>query len=213
MGTLPRHPLLVVLACAAALVPASCSSSSSGSGGGGGSGPSSAGVTPSGASSGNVPASGTADAGELFPVYTNTTVGYSIRYPGGWRIHEDSPQTVRIARFGDAISIVVREREVAPSYQGYQKQLEALLAKHDTKLLSKIDQPATQFAVGKDKVTKAVIEQERPSEPGSAPTDTLVTYRYLFWKDGKLVQISMTSVKGVDNGPAWDLIASSFRWQ
>jgi hypothetical protein len=123
------------------------------------------------------------------------------------------PDTVRVARFGDAIAIVVRERSAAPFYKGYQQQLEALLAKHNTKLLSKIDQPATQFAVGKDKVTKAVIEQERPSGPGNAPTDTLVTYRYLFWKDGKLVQISMSSVKGVDNGPAWDLIASSFRWQ
>jgi hypothetical protein len=211
MGSLRGHPL-VVLACAATLVLSACNGSSSG--GGGGSGPSSVGVTPNGGgSSGYVPASGTADTGELFPVYTNTSVGYSIRYPGGWRIHEDSPDTVRVARFGDAIAIVVRERSAAPFYKGYQQQLEALLAKHNTKLLSKIDQPATQFAVGKDKVTKAVIEQERPSGPGNAPTDTLVTYRYLFWKDGKLVQISMSSVKGVDNGPAWDLIASSFRWQ
>jgi hypothetical protein len=205
MGSLRGHPLLVVLACAVALVLSACNGSSSG--GGGGSGPSSAGVTPNGGSSGYVPASGTADTGELFPVYTNTSVGYSIRYPGGWRIHEDSPDTVRVARFGDAIAIVVRERSAAPFYKGYQQQLEALLAKHNTKLL------ATQFAVGKDKVTKVVIEQERPSGPGNAPTDTLVTYRYLFWKDGKLVQISMSSVKGVDNGPAWDLIASSFRWQ
>jgi len=136
-----------------------------------------------------------------------------VRYPGGWRIHQDSPNTVRIARFGDAITIIVRPRKTAPYYKGYQQQLEAMLAKHDTKLLSKIDQPASQFTVGKDKVTKAVIEQERPSGPGNAPTDTLVTYRYLFWKDGKLVQLSMSSVKGVDNGPAWDLIASSFRWQ
>lgn len=208
MGTLRRHPLLRLLACAAALVVSACSSSSSNSG----SGPSSANVTPSSSSTGYVPASGTADTGELFPVYTNKTVGYSMRYPGGWKIHEDGANTVRIARFGDAIAIVVRERKTAPYYKGYQQQLEALLAKHDTKLLSKIDQPATQFTVGKDKVTKAVIEQERPTGPGNAPTDTLVTYRYLFWKDGKLVQVSMSSVKGVDNGPAWDLIASSFRW-
>jgi len=210
MGSLRRHPLLVLLACAGALALSACSSSS---GGGGASGSGTAGVTPNGSSTGYTPASGTADTGELFPVYTNKSVGYSMRYPGGWRIHEDSGNTVRIARFGDAIAIVVRERKAAPFYKGYQKQLEALLAKHDTKLLSKIDEPASQFAVGKDKVTKAVIEQERPTGPGNAPTDTVVTYRYLFWKDGKLVQISMSSVKGVDNGPAWDLIASSFRWQ
>jgi hypothetical protein len=210
MGPLRRHPLLVMLACAGGLLLSACSSSSNG---GGGSGPGSVGVTPNGASTGYTPASGTADTGELFPVYTNKSVGYSMRYPGGWRIHEDSGNTVRIARFGNAIAIVVRERTAAPFYKGYQQQLEALLAKHDTKLLSKIDQPASQFTVGKDKVTKAVIEQVRPTGPGDAPKDTLVTYRYLFWKDGKLVQISMSSVKGIDNGPAWDLIASSFHWQ
>jgi len=208
MGSLRRNPGLVLLACVAALGLSACSSSSSNGASGGTNNP-----TPGGSSTGYTPASGTADTGELFPVYTNKSVGYSMRYPGGWRIHEDSGNTVRIARFGDAISIVVRERANAPYYKGYQKQLEALLAKHDNKLLSKIDQPASQFTVGKDKITKAVIEQQRPSGPGNAPVDTLITYRYLFWKAGKLVQISMSSVKGVDNGPAWDLMASSFKWQ
>jgi hypothetical protein len=207
MGSLRRHPLVVLLACAAALLLSACSSSSSNSG----SGPNSLNATPGGSSTGFTPASGTSDTGELFPVYTNKEVGYSMRYPGGWRIKEDGT-TVRIARFGDAISVVIRPRKAAPYYKGYQKQLEALLAKHDDKLLAKIDQPASQFAVGKDKIVKAVIEQKRPTGPGNAPEDTVVTYRYLFWKDGKLVQVSMSSVKGVDNGPAWDLIASSFKW-
>jgi hypothetical protein len=209
MGSPRRHPLAVLFACAAVLALSACSSGSSN----GASGPGTGSVTPNSSSTGYTPASGTSDTGELFPVYTNKAVGYSMRYPGGWRIHEDSGNTVRIARFGDAISIVVRERNAAPFYKGYQKQLEALLTKHDDQLLSKIDQPAGEFAVGKDKITKAVIEQKRPSGPGNAPIDTLITYRYLFWKDGKLVQISMSSVKGIDNGPAWDLIASSFKWQ
>ena len=58
----------------------------------------------------------------------------------------------------------------------------------------------------------AVIEQKRPSGPGDAPLDTLVVYRYLFWKAGKMLQISMSSVKGVDNADAWDLIANSVKW-
>ena len=208
MGSPGRHPLVILVACAGALALPACSSSANGT-----SAPGSANVTPHSSSTVYTPASGTSDPGELFPVYTNQTVGYSIRYPGGWRIHGESGSTVRIARDGASISIIVRERSAAPSYKSYQKQLEALLAKHDNKLLSRIDQPASQFAVGKDEGIKAVIEQERPSGPGNAPTDTLITYRYLFWKDGKLVLISMSSVKGVDNGPAWDLIARSFKWQ
>ncbi|HEY0389283.1 MAG TPA: hypothetical protein VGC71_12650 [Gaiellales bacterium] len=207
MGFPVRHTVLLPALLAVLVLPA-CSGSSSG---GGASGPAGTSSAPPG-STGFTPASGTADTGELFPVYTNKEAGYSLRVPGGWRVKQGKGVDVRIGRFGDAIAIVVRERKAAPFYKGYQKQLEALLAKHDDKLLASIVQPASQFAVGKDKITKAVIEQKRPTGPGDAPVDTVITYRYLFWKDGKLVQISMSSVKGVDNGPAWDLIASSFKW-
>lgn len=190
---------------AVALAVAGCSSSSAGS-----SGPSSVGTAPSG-SSGYVPATGTSDTGELFPVYTNTEAGYSFVYPGGWHVSEKGTD-VRIARFGNSITAVVRPRDTAPYYKGYQTQLETLLAKHDQKLLSKIDQPAAIVKLGKDKVTKAVIEQVRPTGAPPAPSETVVTYRYLYWKNGKLVTLSLSSVKGIDNAAAFDLIAGSFKW-
>jgi hypothetical protein len=158
------------------------------------------------------PASGTTESGVLFPVYTNTTAGYSFDYPGGWRVIEKG-SGVRIARFGDAVTVVVRPRPQAPSSKDYQKQLEAMLQRHDDKLISKIVRPASEITVGKDKVTRAVIEQVRPTGPAAnAPKDTLVVNRYLFWKDGKLLLLSMSSVKGVDNNDAWNLMANSFRW-
>ena len=120
---------------------------------------------------------------------------------------------MRIARFGNAVNAVIRPRPQAPFYKGYQKQLETMLKQHDDKIISKIVQPARQITVGKDKVTMAVIEQERPTGPGAdAPTDTLVVNRYLFWKDGKLLLLSMSSVKGIDNNDAWNLMANSFKW-
>ena len=132
------------------------------------------------------PASGTTQSGVLFPVYTNKTAGYSFEYPGGWRVAEKG-SGVRIARFGDAVTVVVRPRQQAPSSKGYQKQLEAMLQQHDDKIISKIVRPASVITVGKDKVTMAVIEQVRPTGPGAdAPKDTLVVNRYLFWNDGKL---------------------------
>jgi hypothetical protein len=108
---------------------------------------------------------------------------------------------------------VVRPRQQPPSSKDYQKQLEAMLQQHDDKLISKIVRPAGEITVGKDKVTMAVIEQVRPTGPGAnAPKDTLVVNRYLFWKDGKLLLLSMSSVKGVDNNDAWNLMANSFKW-
>ena len=99
------------------------------------------------------------------------------------------------------------------SSKGYQKQLEAMLQQHDDKIISKIVRPASVITVGKDKVTMAVIEQVRPTGPGAdAPKDTLVVNRYLFWNDGKLLLLSMSSVKGVDNNDAWNLMANSFKW-
>jgi hypothetical protein len=208
MGSPRRHPLLAVALAAGALALAGCSSSSSSTSG---SAPASTTTTAGGSSAGYVPATGTADTGELFPTYTNRQAGYSLVYPGGWRVSEKGTD-VRIARFGNSITVVVRPRTTLPSPKGYQAQLEALLAKHDPKLLSRIDQPAGLFAVGKDKATKAVIEQVRPTGAPPAPDETLVTYRYLFWKNGQLALLSLSSVKGIDNGAAFDLIAGSFRW-
>jgi hypothetical protein len=206
MGTTGSKSLLCMAALVVGLVLSGCSSSSSG-----GSGSSAADGNPS-PSSTFIPASGTASTGVLFPVYTNKTAGYSFEYPGGWRIAEKG-SAVRIARFGDAITVVIRPRPHAPFYKGYQKQLEAMLKQHDDKIISKIDQPASEIKVGKDKVTMAVIEQVRPTGPGTdAPKDTLVVNRYLFWKDGKLLLLSMSSVKGVDNNDAWNLMANSFKW-
>ena len=208
MGTTGSKSLLCTAAVVVGLLLSGCSSSSSGGGSTSGSGPD-AGVTPS---STFVPASGTASTGVLFPVYTNKDAGYSFEYPGGWRIAEKGSE-VRIARFGNAVTAVIRPRPHAPFYKGYQKQLETMLKQHDDKIISKIDQPAKEITVGKDKVTMAVIEQVRPTGPGTdAPKDTLVVNRYLFWKDGKLMLLSMSSVKGVDNNDAWNLMANSFKW-
>lgn len=208
MGTTDPKSLLCTVALVAGLLLSGCSSSSSGGGSTSGSGPD-AGANPS---SPFTPASGTAPTGVLFPVYTNKDAGYSFEYPGGWRIAEKGSE-VRIARFGNAVTAVIRPRPQAPFYKGYQKQLETMLKQHDDKIISKIDQPARAITVGKDKVTMAVIEQVRPTGPGAdAPKDTLVVNRYLFWKNGKLMLLSMSSVKGVDNNDAWNLMANSFKW-
>jgi hypothetical protein len=208
VGTTGPKSLLCAVALVAGLLLSGCSSSSSGGGSTAGSGPD-AGANPS---STFTPASGTSPTGVLFPVYTNKDAGYSFEYPGGWRIAEKGSE-VRIARFGNAVTAVVRPRPQAPFYKGYQKQLETMLKQHDDKIISKIDQPARAITVGKDKVTMAVIEQVRPTGPGAdAPKDTLVVNRYLFWKNGKLMLLSMSSVKGVDNNDAWNLMANSFKW-
>ena len=208
MGTTGSRSLLYAAAVVAGLVLSGCSSSTSGAASTSASGPSGSGSSVSTFT----PASGTAPTGVLFPVYTNKDAGYSFEYPGGWRIAEKGSE-VRIARFGNAVTAVIRPRPKAPFYKGYQKQLEAMLKQHDDKIISKIVQPASEIKVGKDKVTMAVIEQVRPTGPGAdSPKDTLVVNRYLFWKDGKLLLLSMSSVKGVNNNDAWNLMANSFKW-
>jgi hypothetical protein len=166
-----------------------------------------------GSSSGYVPASGTDATGILFPTYTSKSAGYSFVYPGGWRITEKPPASVRISRFGNAITAVVTARPSVPFFKGYQKTLSDKLKdpKNDTKVISAIDQPASEVKIGKQKAVRIVIEQVRPTGP-TTPDDTLVVVRYLFWKDGKLLTLSMSSVKGINNIAAYDLIASSFRW-
>jgi len=204
MGSLRRY-LLLSAALAASLALAGCGTS----------GGSSSGAAPTGgASSGTyVPASGTDQTGILFPRYTNKAAGYSFVYPGGWRIAEKAPAGVRISRFGDAITAAVTARKTVPFYKGYQTTLEKQLAdpKNTKKRLFKIDQKASEVKVGKFKAVRAVIEQVRPTGT-TTPDETIVVVRYLFWKSGKLLTISMSSVKGIDNAAAYDLIATSLRW-
>jgi hypothetical protein len=166
-----------------------------------------------GSSTGYVPASGTDASGILFPTYTSKSAGYSFVYPGGWRVVEKPPASVRISRFGNAITAVVTARPSVPFYKGYQKTLDDKLKDptNDKKQLSAVDEPAREVKIGKQKAVRVVIEQVRPTGPGT-PDDTLVVVRYLFWKDGKLLTLSMSSVKGINNIAAYDLIASSFRW-
>jgi hypothetical protein len=204
MGT-PRRHLMLLAAAAASLILAGCGTGGAGSDG------SSPQTTP--ASTPYIPASGTDATGILFPVYTNKSAGYSFIYPGGWRIAEKPPAGVRISRFGNAITAVVTARSSVPFYKGYQKTLESKLKdpKNDEKQLSAIDIPASQVKIGKQKAVRVVIEQVRPTGT-TTPDETVVVVRYLFWKSGKLLTLSMSSVKGINNTAAYDLIASKFHW-
>src|SRR6266516_2628360 len=99
MGT-PRRHLMLAAALVASVALNGCGTSGASSDGsaprGGG-----------GSSTGYVPASGTDATGILFPPYTSKSAGYSFVYPGGWRVVEKPPASVRISRFGNAITAVV----------------------------------------------------------------------------------------------------------
>ncbi len=196
---------MLLAAAAASLALAGCGTGGASSGG----------STPqtTAASTPYIPASGTDQTGILFPVYTNKSAGYSFIYPGGWRIAEKPPAGVRISRFGNAITAVVTARSSVPFFKGYQKTLEAKLKdpKNDPKQLSAIDQPAKEVKIGKQKAVRVVVEQVRPTGT-TTPDETIVVVRYLFWKSGKLLTLSMSSVKGINNTAAYDLIASKFHW-
>jgi len=157
-----------------------------------------------------VPASGTAKNGALFLTYTSRRGGYSISYPGGWRVTKQGTG-VRIGRFGNTIVATVVKRKARPYYKGYQRTLEAQLAKHHPRLISAIVQPAAQLRVGDQPVTTAVIAQQRPATQ-SAPAETVITQRFLYWARNRLLILSCSSPKGIDNSAAYDLIGTLVAW-
>jgi hypothetical protein len=158
-----------------------------------------------------VPASGTAKSGALFLTYASASGGYSVSYPGGWRIVKQGTG-VRISRFGNTIVATMVKRKAKPYYKGYQRTLRAQLAKNHPRLISAIVQPAAQLRVGDQPVTTAVIAQRRPATQGS-PGQTVVTHRYLYWSKGRLLILSCSSPKGTDNSAAYDLIGTSVAWK
>src|SRR4029079_17398286 len=103
---------------------------------------------------------GTAKNGALFLTYTSRRGGYSISYPGGWRVTKQGTG-VRIGRFGNTIVATVVKRKARPYYKGYQRTLEAQLAKHHPRLISAIVQPAAPTRGRGQAVTTAVSAQAR----------------------------------------------------
>ncbi len=192
-------------------VAAGCSGSAAGSGASGAATPSGSqtavsGPVPSTGTSTFIPASGTDKSGLLFPTY-HSAAGYRLIYPGGWNVsHKGS--SVRIAKFGNAISVAVRPAKVAPKLKGITAALKKQKAKGG---LLAVTSPARTVRLGSGPAVRVVFTQARAAS-STSDAATLVVYRYIMFHKGKVVVLSMLGPEQFDNRLVYRLIAQDFAW-
>ena len=211
MGHHLGTPFRIVAPLLLLAVAAGCSGSAVASGASGASSPSrsqpaGSGPAPSTGPSRFVPASGTDKSGLLFPTYRSPE-GYRMIYPGGWHVSRKG-STVRIAKFGNAISVAVRPAKVAPKLKGIKAALKKQKAKGG---LLAVTSPARTVKLGSGPAVRVVFTQARAAS-STSDAATLVVYRYIMYHKGKVVVLSMLGPEQFDNRVVYRLIAQDFAW-
>jgi hypothetical protein len=200
-----RLPALLV-AVVALVAATACSGSASSSSGG--SGLSASRPASSGGTTGTyVPAAGTDKSGAVFQTYTNHKLGYRLLYPGGWNVTKKDG-IVRIAKLGNAIVIATRTSKSAPKVKPVRA---ALIDQQKKKTVLDIESRPTSTKLHGNPAIKMVFTKDKPATDDS-PEDTLRVYRYLVFRNGHIVILSLQTPTSRDNAQAYDLIANSLSW-
>jgi hypothetical protein len=145
---------------------------------------------------------------QVFVEY-RSSLCFSIKVPEGWARHE----TYDSAGFSDkynTIALVVAQRMEAATVTSVKEQ--------EVGELERTGRAVRVRAVTAAKLpsgSAVVISYSSNSEPNPVTEKAIrqENDRYLFWKSGKQVTLTLSAPFGADNADQWGLIAKSFRWQ
>ncbi len=135
--------------------------------------------------------------------------GFSLKVPEGWA-RKDLPNGAVFTDKYDGVFVTESAAAAAPDKNSAT-----------TTLVLQIEANARAVAITRiDEVKlpagRAVrISYGSNSDPNPVTNKAirLENDRYYFWKDGKLVGLSLSAPAGADNVDQWTLMANSFRWQ
>ena len=156
-----------------------------------------------------VNAAGDIPDNQVFVDYRPPTGGYSVTVPEGWSRQDDGGAVT----FTDKLNRIRVETVGAPSAPTV-----ASVTQTD---LPPIRAAAQRFEAGTVKtVTRraglAVLATSRADAPPDPVTGKVVhddVERYVFWKDGKAVVLTLSGPMGADNVDPWRIVTDSFTWR
>ncbi|MDQ1512016.1 MAG: hypothetical protein QOG50_3860 [Actinomycetota bacterium] len=145
---------------------------------------------------------------QVFVVYSPASGGYSIRYPQGWP-QRVSGRTSTFSQNFNRIEITTTKSSTRPT--------EASVRTSDVPKLRAL---AGFKLVKIDSVKRAAGDAIRIAYAAASTTDpvtgkrvALDVERYLFWHNGTLVSITLSSPKGSDNVDPWKTVTDSLVWK
>jgi hypothetical protein len=145
---------------------------------------------------------------QVFVVYSPASGGYSIRYPQGWP-QRVSGRTSTFSQNFNRIEITTTKSSTRPTE-----------ASARTSDVPKLRALAGFKLVKIDSVKRAAGDAIRIAYAAASTTDpvtgkrvALDVERYLFWHNGTLVSITLSSPKGSDNVDPWKTVTDSLAWK
>uniref|UniRef100_UPI003703AF10 hypothetical protein n=1 Tax=Bradyrhizobium guangxiense TaxID=1325115 RepID=UPI003703AF10 len=136
-------------------------------------------------------------------------LGFTIKVPEGWARRQASDGATFSDKY-NTIELMVAQRAESIDVSGV-KQKEVIDLERTGKAVRISSIKPTSLPSGSAIVVAYGSNSE--SNPVTNKAIRLENERYFFWKDGKLVTLTLSAPFGADNADQWLLVAKSFRWR
>jgi len=145
---------------------------------------------------------------QVFVPYTPATGGYSMSYPQGWAKRETAATTTFTQNF-NSIDVTATKTASAPTITSARSTATAQLGAVPGFHLNAVD--SVTRASGP--VIRVLYSATSATDAVTGKSVTLDVERYLFWHNGTLVTITLSSAKGSDNVDPWKTVTNSLAWK
>lgn len=145
---------------------------------------------------------------QVFVAYSPAAGGYSLRYPQGWS-QRRAGTAVSFSQNFNSIAVTTSKSPAPPTASSVRSDdVVKLQAVRGFKLV-KIDSVTRTSGVA----IRIVYDATSNTDPVTGKTVTLEVERYLFWHQGTLVSLTLSSPKGSDNVDPWKTVTDSLVWK
>ncbi len=145
---------------------------------------------------------------QAFVLYSSEVGGYALEVPEGWARTATATDVSFIDKF-DGVHVSVTAAASAPTIDNARTQ-QAVALQNNGHAVQDIQIKSTQLKNG----NAILLTFTSNSEP-NAVTGKQVRQQnnqYLFFRNGKLVTLTLWAPLGADNGDQWARMSNSFRW-
>lgn len=136
-------------------------------------------------------------------------LGFTIKVPEGWARRQTNDGVTFSDKY-NTIELAVAQRVEAMTLSGAKEKEIAELER-----AGKAVRVSSVKAMTLPSGSAIVVSFGSNSAPNPVTNKAirLENERYFFWKDGKLVTLTLSAPFGADNADQWGLMSKSFRWR
>jgi hypothetical protein len=147
-------------------------------------------------------------AAQAFAVYTPSKVGFSLRYPKGWK-QEIVQRAMTFSHGYNEIAVATAKRGAPTSVAEVRAQdVDALRPRLGFKLV-RVDVVARPAG----RAVRIVYQATSVPDQVTGRRVLLDVQKYLFWHRGRLLVLTLSTPHGTHNAAAWRTVTDSLAWR